>query len=287
MRMQRTMSRRVWMGLAAASLLHGACAQDKRPIVKDSDLPADEAVDSALPRLWIAGDSTVRNGGFQRGWGQDIEGFVDKKKIRVANRAIGGRSARTFFVEGRWDKMLGEMKAGDLVIVQFGHNDVGPLDERGKFRGSIQGIGEETVEVKRPDGVTETVHSFGWYLRHYARTAKAKGATVILCSPVPHKNFNAAGKFVRDWALWRGWVKSSAAAEGVLFVDLAEIVGAAYAAMEPARVEGFFADKGTHTNREGALFNARAVIGGARGLAGKPLDGFLNEEGRAIAAVRP
>jgi rhamnogalacturonan acetylesterase len=286
MLMERTMTQRVWLGIAAAAGLLAACAQDERPVVKDSDLPPDAPVDQTLPTLWIAGDSTVRNGGLQRGWGQDIERFVDKKKIRVANRAIGGRSSRTFFTEGRWDKMLAEVKKGDIVLVQFGHNDVGPVGEGGKFRGSIKGTGEETEQVQRPDGVLETVHSFGWYLRQYARTAKAKGATVVLCSPVPHKKFDAAGKFVPDWDQGRGWVKSSAKAESALYLDLCGIVGSAYAAMEPSQIEGFFADKGTHTNHEGALFNAKCVIAGLRGLPGKPVDAYLNEEGSGIRPAR-
>lgn len=286
MLMERKVTRRLWIGVAAAAGLLAACAQDERPVVKDSDLPPDAKVDHALPTLWIAGDSTVRNAGMQRGWGQDIERFVNKKAIHVENRAIGGRSSRTFFTEGRWDKMLAGMKKGDIVLIQFGHNDGGPLGEEGKFRGSLKGIGEETEEVKRPDGVLETVHSFGWYMRHYARSAKEKGATVVLCSPVPHKKFDRSGKFVPDWGTLRGWVKTTATTEGVQYLDLCDIVCQSYAAMEPTQVEGFFADKGTHTNHEGSLFNAKCVISGLRALPGKPIEPFLNDEGRNIPAAR-
>lgn len=261
----------------------GSWAQDERPVVKDSDLPPEEAAKQTLPVLWIAGDSTVRNRGEMRGWGEDISRFLDPAKIQVLNRAIGGRSSRTFFTEGRWDKMLGEMKKGDLVLIQFGHNDAGPLGATGKFRGSIKGIGEETETIEKPDGAKETVHSYGWYLRHFARTAKAKGANVVLCSPVPHKKFDREGKVVPDWAEWRGWVKACAEAEGVLYLDLAALIGDAYAWMEKAEVEALFADERTHTNHAGALFNARQVIAGCAGLAGKPLDGFLNDEGRALS----
>lgn len=279
----RHITRRFCLGLIAACL-YPAGAQDERPAVKDGELPPDAALDPGLPTLWIAGDSTVRNSGLQRGWGQDIGRFLDGGTIRVANRAIGGRSSRTFFTEGRWDKMLAEMKAGDLVLIQFGHNDVGPLDEKGKFRGSLKGTGEETREIRRPDGSVETVHTFGWYLRYYARTAKAKAVTVVLCSPVPHKRFDAAGKFVFDWVEWSGWVKSAAAAEGVLYLDLAGLIGMAYAGMPAADVAAFFADKGTHTNAAGSLFNARQVIAGLRSLHGRPVDPFLTAEGRQITS---
>lgn len=285
MLMERKLTRRVWLGIAVVTGLLAACAQDERPIVKDSELPPDAPADRGLPTLWIAGDSTVRNGGLQRGWGQDIERFVDRKRIHVVNRAIGGRSSRTFYTEGRWDKMLAEMKTGDIVLVQFGHNDGGPLGEGGKFRGSIKGTGEETEQVQRPDGVVETVHSYGWYLRHFARTAKSKGATVVLCSPIPHKKFDSKGKFVPDWGALKPWVKSTADTEKVLYMDLCGIICSGYAKMPAVQVESFFADKGTHTNREGALYNAKCVIAGLRTLPGKPVDAFLNEEGKAVPAA--
>lgn len=117
----------------------------------------------------------------------------------------------------------------------------------------------------------ETVRSFGWYLKDYARSAKAKGATVVLCSPVPHK------KFEGDWKDWRPWVKACAEAEGVLYLDLAGIIAGRYAEMKPAEVEAFFSDKGTHTNAAGSMFNARAVIDGLQELPGKPLVDYLKE----------
>ncbi|MCW1924679.1 rhamnogalacturonan acetylesterase [Luteolibacter arcticus] len=257
---------------AAAPLL--LSADDDRPVVDDSQVKK-EVPASPLPTLWIAGDSTVKNQGAMRGWGQDIPTLLDTTKIQVVNRAIGGRSSRTFFTEGRWDDILKTMKTGDIVLVQFGHNDVGALDERGKFRGSVRGIGEETEQVKKPDGSVETVHSYGWYLKHFARTAKAKGAVVVLCSPVPHKKFDREGKFVRDWDQWRGWVKDCATAEDVLYLDLAELVGTRYAEMKPAEVEALFADKGTHTNAAGAMLNAHAVIDGLNLLSDNPLAKFL------------
>ena len=80
------------------------------------------------PTLYIIGDSTVRNGdgrggNSQWGWGSFIADYFDTTKIRVLNLAIGGRSSRTFITEGRWDKILNDLKKGDYVIMQFGHND--------------------------------------------------------------------------------------------------------------------------------------------------------------------
>ncbi len=273
-------TRRAVLSLIGAFLVLPLHAEDERPIEKDG--PKEKASSGSLPTLWIAGDSTVRTNAPQRGWGQDLGAFFDSKKINVVNRAIGGRSSRTFFTEGRWKEIADALKPGDFVIIQFGHNDVGPLDARGKFRGSVKGIGGETEKVTKPDGTTEEVHSYGWYLREMARTAREKKAKAILCSPIPHKKFDREGKFVRDWAEWRGWVESCAKAEHAAYVDLAEIIATGYDKLDQAAVEGFFADKGTHTNAEGSLFNAKAVVSGLRGIPTAPLDPFLNEKGKEV-----
>jgi lysophospholipase L1-like esterase len=55
--------------------------------------------------------------------------YFDTAKINVVNRARGGRSSRTFLTEGLWDQVMGALKPGDYVIMQFGHNDPGPLDD--------------------------------------------------------------------------------------------------------------------------------------------------------------
>jgi lysophospholipase L1-like esterase len=260
-------------------------AQDDRPVVSDRDAPKDSAAANHLPTLWIAGDSTLRSNAPLRGWGQDLGTFFDPKKINVVNRAIGGRSSRTFFTEGRWKEILEAIKPGDFVIIQFGHNDVGPLDERGKFRGSIKGIGEETEKVTKPDGSVEEVRSYGWYLREMARSAREKKAKVILCSPVPHKKFDAEGKFVQDWADYRGWVEACAKAERAAFLDLAGLIGKAYDKLDPSVVESYFADKGTHTSAAGALFNAKTVVSGLRAIPTAPLDPYLNDAGKEIPAT--
>ncbi|HEY0039157.1 MAG TPA: SGNH/GDSL hydrolase family protein, partial [Flavisolibacter sp.] len=80
------------------------------------------------PTFYIIGDSTVRNGSGsgqnqQWGWGSFIAEHFDTTKISIQNHAIGGRSSRTFINEGRWDKIMKDLKKGDYVIMQFGHND--------------------------------------------------------------------------------------------------------------------------------------------------------------------
>ena len=76
------------------------------------------------PTLYIIGDSTVRNNNRpQCGWGEMINEFLDTTQISISNKAMAGRSTRTFINEGRWDKILLTLKPGDFVIIQFGHNE--------------------------------------------------------------------------------------------------------------------------------------------------------------------
>ena len=285
--MKNPIPRRRVLAFLGASLALGllpVTAEDDRPVVSDKDAPKEKGVSNNLPTLWIAGDSTLRSNAPMRGWGQDLGTFFDPKKINVINRAIGGRSSRTFFTEGRWKEILDAIKPGDFVIIQFGHNDVGPLDEKGKFRGSVKGIGEETENVTKPDGSVEAVHSYGWYLREMARSAREKKAKVILCSPVPHMKFDREGKPVRDWQEYRGWVEACAKTEHAVYLDLADRIGDAYDKLDKPTIEGFFADKGTHTNATGSLFNAKQVVSGLRAIPTAPLDSYLNEAGKAVPA---
>ncbi|WP_353565941.1 GDSL-type esterase/lipase family protein [Haloferula sargassicola] len=138
----------------------------------------------AKPTLWIIGDSTVRNGTpGQMGWGDPLVGEFDPARIEVVNRAIGGRSSRTFLTEGRWDAILANLQAGDYVLMQFGHNDGGDYFTGDRPRASIPDIGEETKSgTVAQTGKDEVVHSYGWYLRHICRTAKAAGAQpIVVC----------------------------------------------------------------------------------------------------------
>lgn len=277
----------------ACTLLFSICAlsglraaEDDRPVVNDSGVAPEKPAAGALPTLWIAGDSTVRSNAPMRGWGQDLARFFDPASINVVNRAIGGRSSRTFYTEGRWQAIVNELKTGDWVLIQFGHNDVGHLDARSKFRGSVKGIGDETESVTKPDGSTEVVQSFGWYLKTFVRTARAKGANVVLCSPIPHKNFDAQGRIVRDWAQWREWIAACAKSEGAYYVDLCELITRRYEKMPGTEIESFFADKRTHTSEAGALFNARVLVSGLRALPRAPLDHFLSGEGKTIDPAR-
>lgn len=233
------------------------------------------------PTLWLIGDSTVNNGSGKGadglwGWGAPLAAHFDKAKIAVVNRARGGRSSRTFLSEGLWEKVAAELKPGDFVLMQFGHNDGGPLAGP-KARASLKGNGEESQEVAIEGGdKKEVVHSYGWYLRKYIADAKAKGATPIVLSPIP-RNMWKADKVSRASGDYGKWAKEAAEAGGALFIDLNEIVARHYEADGREKVQTeFFTEKDhTHTTAAGAKVNASSVAEGIKALKDCPLAGLL------------
>jgi rhamnogalacturonan acetylesterase len=232
------------------------------------------------PTLYIMGDSTVRNGdgsgrNGQWGWGSFMAEYFDTTKISVQNHAIGGRSSRTFITEGRWDKIMAELKKGDYVIMQFGHNDASPLDDTARARGTIKGIGEESKEIYNPiTKKQEVVYSYGWYMRKYIREANERGAIPIVCSLIPRNQWEN-GKVKRsnqDYALW---AKEIARSEGAYFIDLNEKIANKYDKMGTEKVAPFFHGDRTHTSEAGARMNVEIVIDAIRELKGADLKKYL------------
>ena len=232
------------------------------------------------PVLYIIGDSTVKNGdgsgkNGQVGWGTVIDVFFDTAKINVRNHAIGGRSSRTFITDGRWDKILADLQKGDYVIMQFGHNDGGALDDTARARGTIKGIGEDSTEIYNPiRKQKEVVHTYGWYMRKYVNEAKAKGAIPIVCSPIPRNDWKD-GKVVRSNQSYGLWAKQVADQAGAYFIDLNELIAGEYEKMDTVKVSSFFPADHTHTNKEGAELNAKQVTKGIAELKHCRLKKFL------------
>jgi rhamnogalacturonan acetylesterase len=233
---------------------------------------------SKKPTLYIIGDSTVKNGdgsgkNGQMGWGSVIDAFFDTCKLTIQNHAIGGRSTRTFISNGRWEKILTTLHKGDYVIMQFGHNDASPLDDTARARGTLKGIGNDSVEIYNPiRKQKEIVYSYGWYLRRFVSDTKARGATAIICSPIPRNNFKN-GKIERtEYAVW---AKQIAEETGACFIPLQEMIATQYEKMDTAQVNAFFPADHTHTNKAGALLNAQKVIEGIKTLKNLPLNKFV------------
>jgi rhamnogalacturonan acetylesterase len=233
------------------------------------------AADTSKPTLFIIGDSTVKNGTKgQQGWGERIAELFDTNRITIANHAIGGRSSRTFLTEKRWDKVLEQLKPGDFVLMQFGHNDGGKPDDPQRPRGTLPGISDATLTITNSATKSpEAVHTYGWYIRKYVTDTKSKGATPIICSLVP-RNIWRDGKVARADKHHGKWAREVADAEKVPFLDLNELIAARYEAMGEEKVKTLFFGDHTHTSPEGAKLNAEIVAEGLKQLPDKTLAEF-------------
>jgi oligogalacturonide lyase len=234
----------------------------------------------ALPTIFYIGDSTVRNGdgtgsNGQWGWGDLTASYFDTTRVHVVNRALGGRSSRTFISQGHWDAVLAQLRQGDVVLMQFGHNDASPVNDTSRARGTIHGVGDETQEIE--NGLThqhETVHSYGWYLRKLIADTRAKGATPVVVSSVPQDAWDG-DKVRRGLGGFAGWAEQVARAERVPFLDLNELIAREYDALGPDKVHAFFPSDHTHTNREGAALSARVAVDALRRLPDRPVAKYL------------
>lgn len=256
--------------LAAASLfLSAAGAQTTQPSTQRSAPPpmgADPA-NSSLPTIWLIGDSTVRvNTPAQQGWGDPFIKLFDASKVNVVNRAIGGRSSRTFHTEGRWNDILGKLKPGDLVLMQFGHNDGIAPDNVDRPRGTLRGIGEETQDIIHPHTKQpETVHTYGWYMRKYVTEAKEKGATPVMVTLIPRcpdpKSPDPVKAPTTAPTSYQLWAIEVAEQEKIPVIDLNRLVMESYAGMTGAEIKAkyFCEADNTHTSPGGAEHNAKIV----------------------------
>lgn len=237
-----------------------------------------------LPTLFLIGDSTVRTGRLgdgengQWGWGAPIADFFDRTRINVENRAMGGTSSRTYRTLGLWDEVLADIKPGDYVMMQFGHNDGGALNDKRRARGTIKGSGEQIEEIDNLlTGKHETVHTYGWYIKKYITDTRAKGATPIVCSLIPRNRWTPKGKVIRSSNDYAKWAAEAARAEGVPYINLNEIIATHFEQEGKERVTSLYfgPNEHTHTNAAGAMFNAKCIIEGLEEHKECELAGYL------------
>ncbi|VBB47993.1 conserved exported hypothetical protein [uncultured Paludibacter sp.] len=233
------------------------------------------------PVLFTIGDSTMKNGrgkgdGGMWGWGSFFEQFLDTTRITVENHALGGRSSRTFYTEGLWDKVLPGIKKGDYLIVQFGHNDGGPFNT-GRARASIKGIGEESETfIMEKTGGPEEVFTFGHYLRIFIRQAKARGANVIVLSHTPGNTWEG-DKMVRNSDTYGKWSKQVAEQEGVYFIDMNDFTAKKCEALGKEKTDELYKDR-VHTSYDGAILNCKALVEGIKSIPELGLNKYIKKQ---------
>ncbi len=235
------------------------------PTPTQTNLPQDPPLDPKLPTLFIVGDSTARNGP-DLGWGDHFAHYFDTTRINVANRARAGRSSRSYIDEGLWQKTLAEIKPGDCVLLQWGHNDGGTLGGA-KPRGDLAGDGDATQDVPQTTGPyagqTETIHTYGWYNRKYVADIEAKGATPIFLSmtirDIWTPDASGVNRIERE-NNYNAVMKKIADEDHLAFIDMAAVEAARLEATGEEKAKLLFPIDHTHTSPEGAELNAQSVV---------------------------
>ena len=223
--------------------------------------------------------------------GDHFAHYFDTTKINVANRARAGRSSRSYYNEGRWTNVLAEMKPGDYVLIQMGHNDGGTTTPQNdaKARASYKGLGDETAEYTLPKPfttgplagqTTETIHTYGWYMRKYIADTRAKHATPILMSltirNVWTPDANGTPRIERDMG-YDAEITQLAKDMNVLYADMAAVEADHLQTLGPEKTALLFPIDHTHTSPEGAELAAESVVTALRN-AHSPLVPYLKPQ---------
>ncbi|MGW6209322.1 rhamnogalacturonan acetylesterase [Streptomyces sp. NPDC055089] len=215
--------------------------------------------------LHIAGDSTAAqkyaDAAPETGWGMALPFFLGHT-LTVANYAMNGRSSKSFIDEGRLAALLEEVRGGDLLLIQFGHND------------------EKTEDPARG---TDPYTTYQDYLRQYVHGARSRGARPVLLTPVERRRFADDGTAKPTHGTYPAAMRALAAEERVPLLDLQALTLARWQELGPDGTLEYFnwlepgqspnypdgRQDNTHFRPRGAIEAARLV---ARALvAGKVL----------------
>lgn len=151
--------------------------------------------------LFMAGDSTMSiketKAYPETGWGMPFVYFWDSS-VTVVNKAKNGRSTKTFISEGLWKSICDNIKPGDYVFIQFGHND------------------EAKDKVER----YTTPEEYTTNLLKFVNETKAKQGIPVLLTPVSRRRFDKEGKATETHTEYSALERTLAAKENVLMIDL-------------------------------------------------------------------
>lgn len=155
------------------------------------------------PTLFLVGDSTMADKkdpdkNPEHGWGQILPTLMTNT-ISIQNHATNGRSSKSFRTEGRWDKVYKQLKKGDYVIIQFGHND---------------------QKFEDPERFTNPATQYRANLERYVKETREKGGTPILMTSIVRRNFLESGVLLDTHNLYPIVVRMVAKDLDVPFVDM-------------------------------------------------------------------
>jgi lysophospholipase L1-like esterase len=193
-------------------------------------------------RILLAGDSTVtdQSGGDYASWGQMLPRFI-AGDVTVANHARSGATMKEFLTSMRWDKLMSETRPGDIVLIQFGHND----------------------EKKQwPHTYAAADSGYPAFLGALVADVRQHGASPVIISPVQRLGFGPDGKIRNSHQGYDEAVRKLGVQLNVPVIDLTTLTAQMYEALGPANAPLAFANHGqekTHHAAYGAYMIACIV----------------------------
>ncbi|MBZ4034031.1 rhamnogalacturonan acetylesterase [Flavobacterium sp. 17A] len=153
--------------------------------------------------LYCIGDSTMANKkdpekNPEHGWAQVLQPFF-KDNVVVVNKAVNGRSTRSFINEKRWDSICNKLKKGDYVFIEFGHND---------------------QKIEDPSRYTNPHTAYRYNLIRFVKESREKGAIPVLLTSISRRNFNEKGVLVPTHGDYPLETRLVAQEYNVPFIDL-------------------------------------------------------------------
>ncbi|WP_395396840.1 rhamnogalacturonan acetylesterase [Novosphingobium sp. BL-8A] len=194
------------------------------------------------PRLFLAGDSTVADQYTEpfTSWGQMLPAMLGDHVV-VANHAKSGATLKSFIAQLRFSKVLTQVRAGDWLFIQFGHND---------------------QKAEWPMTYLDPELTYPAYLRSYIAEARRRGVHPVLVTSPERRNFDEGGKIKDTLGAYAAAVRKVAAEEDVPLIDLNRDSIAIMEALGPDVSPRAFAENGkdrTHNNNYGAWLFAAAI----------------------------
>ena len=252
----------------------------------------DQKREKGKPMVFLCGDSTGKNEDKNPdgmwGWGSQGYTVFDAKKCVFQNQAKAGRSTRTYLDEERWEEVYNSLEPGDVVLIQFGHNDIGGID-KDKERGVIA-CPQDTSHVYhlKSNGKNKVIYSFGWYIKKMVRDCQEKGAHPVVLSFTPRNEWHegkgeVCGSFYpvneqkgryyierRNDRYIPEWDKQIAEECGAEFVDVhnitADFLDKQCGKQGKEAAMKYFNHDHTHTSLLGARTNAQSVAKGLKAI---------------------
>ncbi|TVY57641.1 Rhamnogalacturonan acetylesterase [Lachnellula cervina] len=248
-----------------------------------------------VPTIWLAGDSTEApkgGGNGTQGWGQYLQYSFLPSVALVNNSAIAGRSARSFTREGRFDTIASNVKPGDWVVIEFGHNDGGtpPVNATvgDKGRADCPGAGNETCTTVY-NNATEIVQTFPTYLKNATRKFLDKRAKVVLSSLTPNNPWEFGNySYIPNIFTYYTWLAASelgGPSKGVYFVPHGQYAAQAMKNLGKETVDANYPMDHTHTAPYLADVVAQAFVLGVKCGTSGLQDLVVNATSRLQGAV--